>query len=496
MGDFAGLDHDVGFAEVSVSFGGLGFEHRQRILAGEQGAVVAPADAASEHRKVGLQPYRGGLGRDQGSGLRVDERAPAGGQYVGRTIEQPGDHPALAVAERRFAILLEDVDDGPSGRHLDLGVGILERHGQGAGEAAADAGLAHAHESDQGDGPAIESGRGSHSDCRFTRPRPSAPIRPGLGKAGASLVKGAEWSEAFLEMMAAERAAAVNTLTAYGKDLADAQAFLAARGRDLADAAPADIEAWFADLGVRGLSASTAARRRAAVRQFYRFVIGEGWRGDDPSRRLDAPRRGRPLPKVLTREEMAKLIEAAGARDGAAGLRLAALVELIYASGMRVSEVLGLTLSAVARDPAYLMIKGKGGKERLAPLNPAARSAIQDYLAARTGFLGRGGKQSPWLFPSRAAGGRLTGRRFAQLLGEAAAVAGIDPARVSPHVLRHAFATHLLEGGADLRVVQTLLGHADIATTQIYTHLTEDRLRQVVETKHPLSRRAAAPKAG
>ncbi len=315
-------------------------------------------------------------------------------------------------------------------------------------------------------------------------------------------VKGAEWSEAFLEMMAAERGAAANTLSAYGKDLADAQSFLAGRGRDLADAAPEDIEAWFAGLGARGLAASTAARRRAAIRQFYRFVIGEGWRPDDPSRRVDAPRRGRPLPRVLTREEMAALIGAAAARDGAAGLRLAALIELTYASGMRVSEVLGLSLAAVARDPAYLMVTGKGGKERLAPVNPAARDALKAYLAVRGEFIAGAGRHSPWLFPSRtgggrAGGGRLTARRFSQLLGEAALAAGIDPARVSPHVLRHAFATHLLEGGADLRVVQTLLGHSDIATTQIYTHLTQDSLRQVVETRHPLSRAGPPrPKAG
>ncbi len=309
-------------------------------------------------------------------------------------------------------------------------------------------------------------------------------------------MKGADWGEAFLEMMAAERAAAANTLAAYAKDLADVSAFLAARGRDLADAANADIEAWFGDLSTRGLSAATAARRRSAVRQFYRFVIGEGWRPDDPSRRLDAPRRGRPLPRVLTREEMSALIAAAAARDGAAGARLAAMVELLYASGMRISELLSLTTAALARDPAFIIVRGKGGKERLAPLNEPARLALKAYLAVRPAFLGGGGKESPWLFPSRGKGGRLTARRFAQLLGEAAVAAGIDPARVSPHVLRHAFATHLLEGGADLRVVQTLLGHADISTTQIYTHLTQDSLRQVVESKHPLSRRVAArPKA-
>jgi len=305
--------------------------------------------------------------------------------------------------------------------------------------------------------------------------------------------QGDAWAEAFLEMMAVERAAARNTLTAYGRDLADAAGFLAGRGRDLAQAGAEDVEAYFNALAARGLSPATAARRRAAVRQFYRFVLGEGWRTDDPSRRVEAPKKGRALPKVLSREEMDRLIAAAAARDGgpngAGGLRLACMVELAYASGLRISELTGLSLAALARDPAYLIVRGKGGKERLAPLNDRARTAVKDYLAVRPSFLGKGDKANPWLFPSRGAGGRLTPRRFAQLLDEAAADAGIDPARVSPHVLRHAFATHLLEGGADLRVVQTLLGHADIATTQIYTHVAGDRLREVVETKHPLAKK-------
>ena len=301
---------------------------------------------------------------------------------------------------------------------------------------------------------------------------------------------GAAWAEAFLEMMAVERAAARNTLTAYGRDLEDASGFLAGLGRDLATASAEDVEAYFAHLGGRGLSASTAARRRAAIPQFYRFVLGEGWRADDPSRRVDAPRKGRPLPKVLSREEVAALIAAAGARDGAQGLRLNCMIELIYASGLRVSELLALPLAAVARDPAYLMVRGKGGRERLAPLNDAARTALKAYLGVRDALAPKGHKANLWLFPSRGAGGRLTARRFAQLLDEAAVQAGIDPDRVSPHVLRHAFATHLLEGGADLRVVQTLLGHADISTTQIYTHVAEDRLREVVQTKHPLARKS------
>ncbi len=300
--------------------------------------------------------------------------------------------------------------------------------------------------------------------------------------------KGQDWAAAFLEMMAVERSAARNTLTAYAKDLEDCSAFLASKNAGLDVASAEEVEAYFQALGARGLAPATAARRRASVRQFYRFVLGEGWRKDDPSRRVDAPKKGRPLPKVLSRAEVEALIAAASERDGASGLRLACMIELIYASGMRISELLALPLQALARDPAYLIVKGKGGKERLAPLNTAAREAVKAYLPVRPSFFPKGSKENPWLFPSRGAGGRLTARRMAQLLDEAAAAAGIDPERVSPHVLRHAFATHLLEGGADLRAVQTLLGHADIATTQIYTHVAQDRLREVVQTKHPLGR--------
>jgi integrase/recombinase XerD len=301
--------------------------------------------------------------------------------------------------------------------------------------------------------------------------------------------QGNAWAEAFLEMMSVERAAAKNTLIAYSRDLTDAVGFLTARGCDLGDATAEDVEAYFAALGARGLSPATASRRRASVRQFYRFVLGEGWRVDDPSRRVEAPRKGRSLPKVLSRDEVDRLIAAAAARDGPQGLRLACMVELAYASGLRISELTGLPLVALARDPAYLIVKGKGGKERLAPLNDAARTAVKAYLEVRPRFLSKGDKANPWLFASRGKEGRLTPRRFAQMLDEAATGAGIDPARVSPHVLRHAFATHLLEGGADLRVVQTLLGHADIGTTQIYTHVAGDRLAEVVASKHPLARK-------
>ena len=294
--------------------------------------------------------------------------------------------------------------------------------------------------------------------------------------------------EAFLEMMSAERACASNTLLAYGKDLADAHAFTLARGCTLEQASAPDVEAYFAELSARGLSAATAARRRASVRQFFRFALEEGWRKDDPSRRVDAPKRGRPLPKLLSREEVERLIAAGAALGEAEGARLACMVEVLYAAGLRVSELTSLPLQALARDPAFLMVKGKGGKERLAPLNGSARAAVKTYLAHRATFLPRRDQANRWLFPSTGSSGRVTPRRVAQLLDAAALRAGLDPARVSPHVLRHAFATHLLEGGADLRAVQTLLGHADIATTQIYTHVTADRLRRTVEAAHPLAK--------
>ena len=293
--------------------------------------------------------------------------------------------------------------------------------------------------------------------------------------------------EAFLEMMAVERDASPHTLSAYGRDLADAEVWLCDAG-GLMGADEGALEAWFADLSRRGLSAATAARRRSSVRQFYRFALGEGWRTDDPSRRIDAPKQGRSLPKTLSRDEIEALLAAAGAADSAAGLRLVALVEMAYASGLRVSELLGLKVEAVRRDPAYLIVRGKGGKERLAPLNTAARDSIKAWLTARDAARNPKAPDSAWLFPSHGKTGHLTPRRFAQLLDQAALAANIDPARVSPHVLRHAFATHLLEGGADLRVVQTLLGHADISTTQIYTHVATDRLAQVVHSKHPLAK--------
>lgn len=286
--------------------------------------------------------------------------------------------------------------------------------------------------------------------------------------------------EAFLEMMAVERDASPHTLAAYERDLTDADGRLTGGLRNADETA---LEAWYSGLSLRGLSPATAARKRSAVRQFFRFALQEGWRTDDPSRRLEAPRQGRSLPKVLDRDAIERVLASAAELDAGGAVRLVCLIELAYASGLRVSELLGLKLEAVARDPAFLSVRGKGGAERIAPLNASARAAIQVWLPLRSPA------GSPWLFPSRGKAGHLTPRRFDQLLKAAALKAGLDPASVSPHVLRHAFATHLLEGGADLRILQTLLGHADIATTQIYTHVTSDRLSEVVRRNHPLARR-------
>jgi integrase/recombinase XerD len=278
----------------------------------------------------------------------------------------------------------------------------------------------------------------------------------------------------FLQMMAVERNAARPTLEAYERDLGD----LATTQGPLLRLTESDLADYFSTLHARGLASSSLQRKRSAVRQFYRFCVAENLLAADPSRKIAAAKKGFVLPKILSRDEVE------------------ALIEMAYASGMRISELVGLRLDAVVRDPAFLIIKGKGGTERLVPLNGAARTAIKAYLDIRGAFLPAKGKlvqggTNPFLFASRGADGHLTRRRVGQLLDEAAVIAGIDPARVSPHVLRHAFATHLLEGGADLRTVQTLLGHADISTTQIYTHVAGERLREVVESHHPLARKRA-----
>jgi integrase/recombinase XerD len=257
----------------------------------------------------------------------------------------------------------------------------------------------------------------------------------------------------------------------------------------LSAASSATIEAYVAGLARRGLSAATMRRRISALRQFFRFLLQENARGDDPTSRLDAPKRARALPKTLSSEEIGRLIAATeSARD-------AALIELLYGAGLRVSELVSLPLRAAPKPgQEHMIIAGKGGKERLVALGRPALAALEAHLSARASALpkkeAQREKAQRWLFPSAsAADGKLTRRRVAQILERAALKAGVDPARVSPHVLRHAFATHLVEGGADLRTVQTLLGHADIATTQIYTHVAEGRLKTLVETKHPLARK-------
>jgi integrase/recombinase XerD len=296
--------------------------------------------------------------------------------------------------------------------------------------------------------------------------------------------------ELFLEMMAVERGASVHTLDAYRRDLTDYAAFLTRRDEGAAAVGAAAIRAYLAHLAGAGMAASSAARRLSAMRQFHRFLYLEGVRADDPTQTIDGPKLQRPLPKLLGVEEVLALIEAARAREGPDGLRLVCCLELLYATGLRISELLGLPLSALAPDRRFLVVLGKGGKERMVPVGGAARSALEAYLPVRPKFFARRTAGRPYLFPSRARRGHLTRQRFGQLLKELAPDAGIDPARLSAHVFRHAFASHLLAGGADLRAVQVLLGHADIATTEIYTHVQADRLASVVQRHHPLARQS------
>ncbi len=294
-------------------------------------------------------------------------------------------------------------------------------------------------------------------------------------------------------MLAAERGAAANTREAYARDLKYFAGFLARRGRAAHQAEVTDLRASLGQMVDDGLAPRSAARRLSTLRQFHRFLFGEGLRSDDPTAGLDSPRQGRSLPKVLSEAEVEDLLAAARARPGAEGARLVAMLEVLYATGLRVSELVQLPAAAAARDPRVLIVKGKGGKERMVPLSEPARDALKAHLMAhRKAAIDKPGPGAKWLFPSRGAAGHLTRQRVAQLLKELAVAAGIDPAKVSPHVLRHAFASHLLDHGADLRSVQKMLGHADISTTQIYTHVLDARLKALVRDHHPLS--DAAPR--
>ncbi len=305
------------------------------------------------------------------------------------------------------------------------------------------------------------------------------------------------WIETFLDMMSAERGAAANTLSAYRRDLTDFSASCTRGGTDMKHASRETIRDYLAELSAAALKASSQARKLSALRRFYGFLYTEGLRKDDPSGAIESPRLQRPLPKILSANEALRLIEAARALKPEKGdnnperLRLVCIVEMLYSCGLRITELVALPLASVRKAERFLHIRGKGGRERLAPLGGEARAALDAYLLIRSEFLPAGdikGAGSRYLFPSRGEGGHLTRRRCHQLLKELAVSAGIDPERLSPHVLRHAFATHLVEGGADLRSVQTMLGHADIATTQIYTHVAQSRLKKTMEASHPLAR--------
>ena len=295
--------------------------------------------------------------------------------------------------------------------------------------------------------------------------------------------------DAFLEMLIAERGAAKNTVKSYQHDLIDCAEFLFFSGVStkavLDKVTTKSLRCYLENLADRGMSSRTVARRISTLRVFYRFLHTEGLRSDDPTSVLQSPRSGRTLPKILSEQEVSCLLDAANRLEGAEGLRLKAMIELCYATGMRASELVELPYTALNRDPRVIIVSGKGGRERMVPLNEPARIAVKSYMNVRDRFLG-GYKDNPYLFPG-SMGRAISRQRFFQLLKKLALSAGIDTSRVSPHILRHAFATHLLNNNADLRSVQKMLGHSDISTTQIYTHVLDERLQKLVSEKHPLA---------
>ena len=294
----------------------------------------------------------------------------------------------------------------------------------------------------------------------------------------------------FLEMMMVERGAAVNTLESYERDLSAFASFMVTRKRAPEDADATHIRAYIKSLSVSGLAASTVARQVSAIRQFFRFLFSDNIRTDDPTSTISSPKLGRTLPKYLSEDEVEKLLDTARDHPGREGLRLLALLEILYATGLRVTELVGMPLGALSRDERFLLVRGKGGKERMVPLSEPAQDAVADYMAVREDYLPK--KQTTngahlKMFPSRGKNGFLTRARFGQMLKELAMEAGIDHRRVSPHVLRHSFASHLLAHGADLRALQQMLGHSDISTTQIYTHVLDEGLKALVNEAHPLA---------
>lgn len=304
----------------------------------------------------------------------------------------------------------------------------------------------------------------------------------------------ATWIATFLDAQAAEAGAARNTLLAYGRDLKDYVAWLEARSLAPGGAARADVEDYLVHCEAQGLARATRARRLASIRQLHRFAFEEGWRPDDPAIRIKGPGRARRLPRTLDEAAVGRLLDAADAHgaDASARARNGCLMHVLYAAGLRVTELVSLPVVAARGDPRLLLVRGKGGRERMVPLTPGARERLAAWLrlrgAAEEAAIARGGRASPYLFPSRAAQGHLTRHRFYVIVKELAVIGGVPPAEVTPHALRHAFATHLLANGADLRSIQTLLGHADVATTEIYTHVVQGRLRDLVLKRHPLAK--------
>ncbi|MES5047319.1 site-specific tyrosine recombinase XerD [Rhizobium nepotum] len=311
--------------------------------------------------------------------------------------------------------------------------------------------------------------------------------------------------ESFLEMMSAERGAATNTLSSYEHDLSDLREFLGRRSQSLMEAATTDLSAYLTHLSAQGFAATSQARRLSSMRQFYRFLYSEGLRSDDPTGIIDAPKKGLTLPKTMSVAEVTKLLGIAAEEATLTGpgqlarIRMHLLLELLYATGMRVSELVSLPVKVLRQEGRFLMIRGKGNKDRMVLLSRAAIEAMEKYDAARKALVPEKSKtptqqkkanspESPWLFPSNSKEGYLPRQVFARDLKDIAIRAGLNPSAVSPHVLRHAFASHLLQNGADLRAVQELLGHSDISTTQIYTHVLEERLQELVQTHHPLAK--------
>lgn len=323
--------------------------------------------------------------------------------------------------------------------------------------------------------------------------RPGRPAKP--------RPKVSQWIDRYLEMLASEKGAAQNTIAAYDRDLIDIDLFMQSRNTSVEAAKTADIKAYLDDLTnktqIKGdrknkTTARTVARRISALRQFYKFIISEGVREDEPTSTIEAPKQKRTLPKILTEEEMNHVITVAGKKGNAASKRLVCLLEMIYSTGLRVSELVSLPLTAYQDDSQFMIVDGKGGRERMVPLTSAAQKALTDYVSVRKAFIGESddGTQAQWLFPSKTSiKGHLTRQRFAQMLKDLSKAADMPMGKVSPHIIRHAFATHLLKNGADLRAVQKMLGHADIATTQIYTHMLDEEVNEKVQASHPLSKK-------